>query len=380
MLWEQLILIQRRVVTEISTSDDFGDAWDGLTRNATPEAGVLCNSACATLEWTVALWKTHLVGAPLHVTIVEEEGQALAIFPCFRQPGWGTRMLGADTLISIQELYLGRVGLLVSAGRDDAIDVLLNANNGDSRRWSRITLSVLEGSVSQTMLEAAIKRNHLNYRVSQAAPSPYIELPPSKDEYFNSLDKGFRKKLRQRERNWAALDGVTLRIFRDAAEVDILLAMIEKVERASWKEREGTSITANPRQKDFYRAMLPSAASRGWLRTLVLMHEDEPVAYQLGLAFNNVYECLKTSYNENYVRFGPGNIIMQRLIELLYEENIRYCDLQGLMDDFKSKWTSTTYRHLRYVIYANNVAGWASRMGATIKTVFNAGAHTAATD
>lgn len=108
-------------------------------------------------------------------------------------------------------------------------------------------------------------------------------------------------------------------------------------------------------------------AAQGWLLSAVLKLGEEPIAYQLGLSYNGVYDCLKTSFVDNYKRYGPGNLLTQMIIDLLYERNIRYCDLQGAVDDFKAKWTTKTYQRITYITYRNGMLGWLARISVQIR-------------
>lgn len=102
---------------------------------------------------------------------------------------------------------------------------------------------------------------------------------------------------------------------------------------------------------------MPHAATEKWLFGIVLWIDENPVAYGLRLVFNNVLECLKTSYVEEYKKYGPGNLLMSMLIRVLYEKNIHCCDLEGNIEKNKMKWTKKTYNHMRYVIYREGLFG-----------------------
>lgn len=99
--------------------------------------------------------------------------------------------------------------------------------------WTRLMITVIEGSPSQALLDTALSHLGNRYSVETNQITPYIELPPVPEAYQASLDGGFRKKLRQRQRNIQELGQLTLEVYENPGDVPALLNIIETVERTS---------------------------------------------------------------------------------------------------------------------------------------------------
>lgn len=348
-------MVQVTVLKDMQDCQRLQGVWQELTE--LPAEGIFRLGACMSFEWTMALWKNHLRGQPQHILVAEEAGEVLAILPCYSHRGNGILGLRLLTLSAFPELYYTRAGLLCRPDRPDAIAALLAYRGPEWAGWTRLAVSVVEGSPSQQLLNKALQATGLSYSIKILPPSPYIELAQPEEEFFAGLDGYFRKKIRQRERKLGESGQVMLTVYEKPDDVLTLVDIIKWIERASWKEKEGTSITKNQVQEGFYRLLLPEIASQGWLLASVLLVGEKPIAYQLGINFNGVLDSLKTSYVQEYRNCGPGVILKNRFLSYLYKKNICYCDLLGVVDEFKKIWAKKTYCHIKYTVYREGIAG-----------------------
>lgn len=354
-------MIQVTVLKDMQDCQWLQSAWHKLTEDSAQ--GIFRLGVCMSFEWTMTLWKNNLGGQPQHVLVAEEAGEVLAILPCYGHRSSGVPGLKPLTLSAFSELYYTRAGLLCRQDRPDAIAALLAYRGSACPFWTRLIVSVVEDSPSQQVLDDLLRVAGLRYHTEMLRPSPYLELPSSEEQFFTSLDGYFRKKIRSRERKLCELGHVIFHIYEKPEDIPTMIANIENIERASWKESEGTSITKKPVQQRFYKHFLPKAAEKQFLLLAVLQVDENPIAYQLGLIFNDVFECLKTSYIQEYSRYGLGHILMKLLIHNLYLRGINYCDFQGDIEQSKMNWTDKKYRHIRYVIYQKGVAGRLVELG-----------------
>lgn len=342
-------MIKVTVLKNMQDCQQLQSAWQELTE--LPGEGIFRLGVCMSFEWTMALWKNHLNGQPQHVLVAEEAGEVLAILPCYSHRSGSIPGLRFLTLLAFPELYYTRSGLLCRPNRPDAIAALLAYRGPEWAGWTQLVISVVAGSPSQELLDHALRATGLSYSTENLPPSPYIDLTQPKEEFFSSLDKKFLGNLSRRQRNFINLGKINFVVYQKTDDVPNFGKIIENIERASWKEKQRTSITANSLQMNFYKKLLPHMAAQKWFFGIALWVDEKAVAYGLRLHFNDVLECLKTSYVDEHKRYSPGNILMSMLVDLIYKKNIKYCDLQGNTEKNKMEWTKKTYYHKRYTIY-----------------------------
>jgi CelD/BcsL family acetyltransferase involved in cellulose biosynthesis len=118
-----------------------------------------------------------------------------------------------------------------------------------------------------------------------------------------------------------------------------------RVERTSWKERQGTSIGAEPDAAGFYTRLARACSQRGTLRIEILTLDGRPVAHILGVSLAGVYYALKTSYDEAYQAWSPGVVLFEYVIERCFDEGLDTFDFLGRSSRWKETLANDTRSH-----------------------------------
>lgn len=327
------------------------EQWLELLLASAPDS--LALDVTTTAEWSESLRHSHLDGSPMRVAVAREGEAVTGIFPYFRQVE-RVRGLPCRKLLAISQLYSGRNRLLSREPRAFA-DALLDALLRDEPPWDWLSVTLGEGSESLLGLSEAAARRGLDVEVVSVAESPYIELPEDWDRYFDSLGKKFRWLLRNSRKKLSEAGRLEYRAYRSEAEVPALLEAIYEIEKASWKEDSGSSITLNASQQRFYELFSPAAARRGWLSGHVLTLDDEPIAYIYGIQLGAVFHDLKESYKQAVRDHSPGHVLKMFAMPDMIADGVRVYDFCGKCDAFKMKWTDLTYRRCDLVVHNRTV-------------------------
>ena len=318
----------------------FADAWLTLTQTSLADSRDL--DVTTTAEWSEALRHSHLNGAPARVAVAGSDGELEGLFPYYRSV---ERVCGirCRKLNALSQLYSGRNRLLA---RDPArfAESLLNVLLADETTWDWLCLTLIDESDSHRALMAAAARQGHHLETVAVNDSPYIDLPPSWDSYFDSLSKKFRWLLRTSRKKLSEEGELGYHLYAAPGEVAPFLQAMYDIEKGSWKEGSGTSITTNDTQRAFYERFSPVAAERGWLRGHVLSLNQEPIAYIYGIRLGPVFHDLKESYKATMREHSPGHVLKTFALPDLIAEGITRYDFCGKCDDFKMKWTALTYR------------------------------------
>jgi CelD/BcsL family acetyltransferase involved in cellulose biosynthesis len=332
------------------------DFADGQTEFSTAWLELLAASArdsrdvdiTTTAEWSAALRHSHLDDAPVKVAVAYTDERLDGVFPYYRSAEL-VRGIPCRKLAAVSQLYSGRNRLLARQPAAFA-GALLDALLADERAWDWLGLTLLDDSESYSALLAAVGERGLRLATIGTADSPYIDLPSEWDACFNALGKKFRWLLRTARKRMSESGHLEHRAYRHPEDVAPLLTAIFDVEKASWKESSGSSITAIQTQARFYRDFTPVAAARGWLDGHVLLLDGEPVAYIYGIRLGPVFHDLKESYKLAYRDQSPGHVLKTFVIPALIADGVTRYDFCGKCDEFKMKWTELTYRRCNLII------------------------------
>lgn len=328
--------------------------WDELlsSQSATIEELDLTSG----FDWAMALWESHLPGTAQEVMILRDEEGISGILPLYRFSK-GMRGLPCRSLAPLSELYSGRTGLLVRNQRAETVDALLAALSELSTPWDALVLTVVKGSAyEQLLLEAAARQQRHLLTLSEER-SPYIPFQESWAAHFASLPKKLRSTMRNGEKRLRERGELSYQECRTVEEVAIFNGAVNFIERDSWKAAAGTSIASNRKHEAFHRNLALRAAANGRFSGHLLLLNDEPVAYIMGLLNNGVFLDLKESYRASFREMSPGHVLKYFAFDKLYGHGTRVYDFMGKCEEYKLKWTDKLYCRSTYALLNNTFRG-----------------------
>jgi CelD/BcsL family acetyltransferase involved in cellulose biosynthesis len=347
-----------RVVTQYDECESLRVPWNEIV--ATQSSDILQLDVTNTFEWAMTLWRNHLGGEKQKVLILEADGEVVGVLPIyqFRKQVHG---LPCRVIAPFTELYSGRCGFLLRDPRSSQIGALLGALNEAVTEWDVFQFTVVDGSAQQKELRTWQQESGLECEQISKQTSPYIELQENWDQHLTTLPKKFRSTIRNGERRMRERGRLKYRELRDNANIDYFAAASLEIERESWKEAAGTSLSANPLQESFHSELLRRAAQNGWLCGHILLLDGEPVSYIYGLLYNGIFFDLKESYKSRYREMSPGHVLKAFAFESLYAHKARIYDFMGACEKYKMNWTDKTYSRTSYLVYNCTARAWAAR-------------------
>jgi len=325
------------------------NAWDMFVKQDVK--GVSGCDVTMSYEWLEAVWRTYDGDGKLYIFIIEDNNKIVAIAPVYAREKRFV-FLRYIELATVARLYCGRERFLVKNHEVKYFKALLAFINDFFSHPVRFNFCAVIGSETERMVKAASSTYKL--RKIDRLESPYIEIPDKWEEMFSSLRKKLRYGIRNSEKKLAKQGAVRVKVFTND-DFDELLMSIFAIEKRSWKEDAGTSITKNNRQEQFYRYFTPIAGREGLLRCFVLYIEDNPIAYVYGLIFEGVFYDFKESYCKSYTKISPGQVLKSYLFNDLCESKIHFFDFMGNCESYKMQWTTKTYSQAVYMIYMNTI-------------------------
>jgi len=338
--------------------------WDRLLLScAASVAGpsVVCSSV-----WARALAETHLKDHRFRTLVLSRGGVVVGLLP-LAAPTPAARFALKRDIGPVYGAYPGRSGLLVQDGNADLVGAILGQLVEKVPGWDVFLFRVVEGSACHAaVLDVAAQRS-LRLREISTTESPYFELPEAWEELVATLPKKTRWTIRKGETELRAHGELEYVEHTEPASTQALLDAIYAIERKSWKEDSGTSITARSWEQGFYDALVPHAAAGNLLNGHVLRLSGAPIAYILGIAGpDRVFVDLKESFDASFAKYSPGHVLKRFAISSLIARGVRTYDFMGRCESYKMRWAQQTYRSLTLVLYNRTVRGrlarWRSRL------------------
>jgi CelD/BcsL family acetyltransferase involved in cellulose biosynthesis len=190
--------------------------------------------------------------------------------------------------------------------------------------------------------------------------SAYVTTQDPWSAYQATLGAKLRSEIRRRRRRLQELGDLTLQVTDGSERLEDLLSEGLQVEQSGWKGAHGTAINSSPRRRRFYREVARWAGERGWLRLAFLRLDGRPIAFDLCLETDGVHFLLKTGFDHDFSRFGPGTILRSMMLERAFSGSIDAYEFLGTVaganNRWKLEWTDRYHERMRFQAFPPSLA------------------------
>ncbi len=192
------------------------------------------------------------------------------------------------------------------------------------------------------------------------AGCPWIPLNPAWRQPETQLRPSRASDCRRAQRIASAMGTVSYDFLSPAPRaLEAPLQEAFDVESRSWKGRIGSDLTHDPLRGPFYRACASLAAERGILRLSFMRIGGRPAAMQIGAECGNRYWLLKSSYDEDFARCSPGNLLLLESLRRASNHLSSY-EFLGTAERWTRVWTSRVHPCVSVRAYPERVSGIAA--------------------
>jgi CelD/BcsL family acetyltransferase involved in cellulose biosynthesis len=326
-----------RFIDSIDRLLDHNAAWDDLWRRS-DVANPGARSAI------IGNWVKHFApNAEFRAIVVEQEGRWVAALPLV-----GRRLMKLVTAGELTRNAWSATGELLLDPDVDTQRVLDRFVSGlGGIEWPLLCLDqvAIEAPRWKAFL-AALSRAELPYCVREHYRVARVDIGDDWAAYESQLKGKHRRTRRRYARKFEQAGEGRLRVCTEPALADLdgLLRHGFEVEDRSWKGKQGTSILRKPGVFEYYSAEAQQLAETGELRLVFLELDGRPIAFTYLWSSQGVVYVVKTGYDAEFARLGPGQLMMMYLFEHLHADaTCRLLDFAGPCAHWQEPWATSTY-------------------------------------
>ncbi len=319
--------------------------WEDLLKRAAN------TSVFMTWEWFVTWWEVYGSDHELWWLVVKDENKKLiggAPFYIRRHrnglmlPHRELRFVGTGAPVAPEHL-----DILVDPKDSGEVIRLIGKYLADCRSsWDILLLTDLSHSEAQAFW---LNRELLNHGVAslveeQFPKAPYVPLPESYEEYFQSLGKWLRRTItRQRNKQTRELD---MSFYIWSPEKDELSSAFDKFE-ALYASRKETMAVENKFEKaygyrKFHRLLATRFTERGWLHLAFLKIGDQEVAAEYTFKYLDTLYSYQCGFDSAFGKNNVFKVLRSYVIENAIQQGIKEFDLLRGEESYKQDWGAVT--------------------------------------
>lgn len=228
-------------------------------------------------------------------------------------------------------------------------------------KWDVLELRLVKrDSWFEDLLKLAKSENYKT-GIWQMDSAPFVRLPQGEDkeklteQFYKSLRKHLRNELSRRMRRLEELGKVEFVITRGYSPE--LMEKYFELEAQSWKGRNGTAVTCDPRSAKLHHDFAREVAARNALFIYELKLSDKTIATVLNIMYDKQTIHWKTSYDEKYSRYSPGNLLFREVLYDCLKNDSYEMDFLSPATSNKGFWATGEREHAAFYIFQRGIIG-----------------------
>ena len=202
-----------------------------------------------------------------------------------------------------------------------------------------------------------------NYRTGiwKMDSAPFITLPQADDkevlieQYFKRLSQPHRKKLNRKRYLLKEFGKVELVVTR-GYQTELMQKYFD-LESQGWKGRGGTAVTDDPKVARLHDDFARAVAAKNALFIYELKLNDKTIAMYISIMYDKQTIGWKTSYNEDYAFYSPGNIVKWEVLCGCMRNNSPEIDLLSPATFNKRYWASGEREQVAFYVFRQGIIG-----------------------
>jgi CelD/BcsL family acetyltransferase involved in cellulose biosynthesis len=304
-------------------------------------------------EWVRTWWDCFEHDGALHILVVREGKEAIAIAPLMYDHG---RLFGLQfrRLRGIANVYTERFDIILTRRAKDASEAIWKFLSAEASTWDILELRQIPNRARGVeYLRYWAFENKFLLGHWHSSDGPFIPIEGSWEGYAKTLSKKHLSHLRGRAKGLHRIGDVQHEIVTGGEELSRALDEAFLLEAAAWKGQAGTAIMNRADRLAFYRTLLTRGAEAGWLQLHFLVVNGKRIAVQIALLFENKLYILKSGYDPHFAAFGPSLLLCELMLRDAWKRGFTEVDFLGNSERWKLEWARQTRKHSWVFIFPN---------------------------
>jgi len=329
-------------IKEVTTSAEFDSieqAWSILLSDL-PHLSIFLS-----WKWLNLWWSTYATeNDRLHIILVEEHGELIALAPFYIQNNNTFRFIGSGEL-EIEEVATEYFDIICAPEKSSEITTLLtkyiNANFSAILQFEfnnyleQSTIHMLTQELSKQFWH---KTSMIGLRYRAKLPSNFVSFTK---QCKPSLIK---RVLRHKSKFTSTLAG-DFTSYHKLEHLDEGLAILEKLHTQRWNDKKMSGAFSSRKFQQFHANFCRYAIEKEWLQLWILSANNEPICAIYGFQYQDTCYFYQSGVNTHFTpNISPGYLCHLLLIEKCIKRELCYYDFMkgSKVNSYKSKLANDT--------------------------------------
>lgn len=338
----------------------------GLLANVWTQLQKLSSDATvfSTWEWNHAaarhLWRPDA----LHVTLLEDDGEPVAILPLARRRIVGLRGLA---FLGTGPFDYGRAdyqdALIEDGWEVEACAAFVEALQADAESWEVVMLQDLPESSRLLRLLPSMARERSWTVQRQPDNDVYlVDLPSTWEAYTAALSTNVRSNLGRKQRKLEREHNTRFDRIDNPDDLEGALEQLFRLHNHRWQEKSGgkdvETIFSREDSRAFHREVARNLLWGGMLDLTLLQSDEGVIGARYSFEYNGSHSFYASGYrtDEDWAKFSLGAVMDLESIQSSIAAGFKYEDLLRNEGDYKSRYAPRRSDNQRLFIFRTRAA------------------------
>ena len=324
--------------------------WDALAQTE-PRDGLFRTSS-----WCLS-WMEHVRpdARPFVVVVRDDDGTLLGLAPLcklkYRDHGLSLNAISPAGREVVSGDYLDY--LAVPSARNRVYPAILDFLWEKRSEWELLVVGeVADGGDLYRAVQTFSDTKELPIRMQEERICPYIELPPTFEDYLGGMSQQFRWKIRRDTRDILEKFGAQVEVITEPEQVRDNLPILAALHTAHWQRVNQPGNMGRPGFLECLKQFCanPSAGVRP--RLYILRHEQKPAAAVIMFWFAKTASFYQAGWDPDspLVRRTPGTVLLTQTIKDAIEHGLSYYDFLRGDESYKGRLTKSSRRTVTLLV------------------------------
>ena len=365
---EQDFLFEKATVETRSNSVFQTDILVGgveIIENLSGEWTTLCEEGASNEpffrpEWFIAFVKNF--ESEIILLTVRHGGKLRAVLPLVikKESLHGVPVKKLQAVFNLQTQRFDLIHGADESEKKEIIEALWKAIK-EQKKWQVLEFRLIRKDSWLGDLLALAEKENYKTGVWKMDSAPFVSLPEGDDkeklieQFSKNLKRHFRQELKRRLKRLKELGEVEfVKTRRYSPE---LLQKYFDLEAQSWKGREGTAASCDVRSEKLHEDFARAVAEKDALYFYELKLDGETIAMSINIKYAQKNVFWKTSFDENYSRYSPGNLVIQEFLADCIRNGSNELDMLSPATDYKKVWATGEREHAAFYVFRRGFVG-----------------------
>jgi CelD/BcsL family acetyltransferase involved in cellulose biosynthesis len=334
--------------------DEMSDEWTAL-----------CDEGASIEPFLRPEWFTSFVKnfeKEIFLLTVRRGEKLRAVLPLVKKSG-NLHGVPVKKLQAVFNLQTQRFDLIHGANeteREEIVKAVWKEIKKQSQ-WHVLEMRLVKKDSWLNDLLAVAERENYRTGIWQMDSAPFIEFPLGDDkeklaeDYFRGKKKHLKQELNRRLRRIKELGEVEFVVTR-GYQAELMEKYFE-LEAKGWKGRGGTAVTCDPNVVKLHDDFARSVAEKNALFIYELKLNEQTIAMQICIMHDRQTFQWKISYDEEYARFSPGNLLFREVFTDCMKNGSVELDMLSPATPNKKFWASGEREHAAFYVFQRGIIG-----------------------